>query len=155
MQCPYCGSVEDKVVNSRLSQNGESIRRRRECLDCSRRFTTFEVIERIPIHVIKRDGRREEFDRQKILQGVLRACEKRAVSREQAEELVGAVEKTIYNNSEKEISSVDIGEIVLEHLKTLDRVAYVRFASVYRYFTDVNEFTKELKDLLKTEKEKD
>ena len=153
MRCPYCGSVEDKVVNSRLSQNGETIRRRRECLDCKRRFTTFEVLERIPIYVIKRDGRREEFDRQKILQGVLRACEKRAVSRDQAEELVGVVEKTIYNNSEKEISSIDIGEIVLEHLKTLDRVAYVRFASVYRYFTDVNEFTKELKDLLKTEKD--
>ena len=152
MRCPYCGSQQDRVVNSRESQGGESIRRRRECRDCKRRYTTFETIERIPLYVIKRDGRREIFDRNKILQGILRACQKRPVSIEQAEEVVNHIEKIIYNNSEKETSSVVIGEIVLDQLKQLDRVAYVRFASVYRYFTDVNEFAQELKKLVQLEK---
>lgn len=149
MQCPYCGNVKDKVVNSRLCQNGESVRRRRECLSCRRRFTTFEVIEKIPLMVIKRDGKREAFDPQKILNGILKACEKRPVALQDIEKIVDFVEKTLYNEMDKEVSSLKIGEMVLKRLKDLDEVAYVRFASVYRQFRDVSEFSDELKALLK------
>jgi transcriptional repressor NrdR len=149
MQCPYCGNVKDKVVNSRLCQNGESVRRRRECLSCHRRFTTFEVIEKIPLMVIKRDGKREAFDGQKILNGILKACEKRPVALQDIEKIVNFVEKTLYNEMEKEVSSLKIGEMVLKRLKDLDEVAYVRFASVYRQFRDVSEFSDELKALLR------
>ena len=149
MQCPYCGNVKDKVVNSRLCQNGESVRRRRECLSCRRRFTTFEVIEKIPLMVIKRDGKRETFDPQKILNGILKACEKRPVALQDIEKIVDFVEKTLYNDMDKEVSSLKIGEMILKRLKDLDEVAYVRFASVYRQFRDVSEFSDELKALLK------
>ena len=149
MQCPYCGNVKDKVVNSRLCQNGESVRRRRECLSCRRRFTTFEVIEKIPLMVIKRDGKRETFDPQKILNGILKACEKRPVALQDIEKIVDFVEKTLYNEMDKEVSSPKIGEMILKRLKDLDEVAYVRFASVYRQFRDVSEFSDELKALLK------
>lgn len=149
MQCPYCGNVKDKVVNSRLCQNGESVRRRRECLSCRRRFTTFEVIEKIPLMVIKRDGKREAFDPQKILNGIIKACEKRPVALQDVERIVSFVEKTLYNEMEKEVSSLRIGEMVLKRLKDLDEVAYVRFASVYRQFRDVSEFSDELKALLR------
>ncbi len=149
MQCPYCGNVKDKVVNSRLCQNGESVRRRRECLSCRRRFTTFEVIEKIPLMVIKRDGKRETFDPQKILNGILKACEKRPVALQDIEKIVDFVEKTLYNEMDKEVSSLKIGEMVLKRLKDLDEVAYVRFASVYRQFRDVSEFSDELKALLR------
>lgn len=149
MQCPYCGNVKDKVVNSRLCQNGESVRRRRECLSCRRRFTTFEVIEKIPLMVIKRDGKRETFDPQKILTGILKACEKRPVALQDIEKIVDFVEKTLYNEMDKEVSSLKIGEMILKRLRDLDEVAYVRFASVYRQFRDVSEFSDELKALLK------
>ena len=149
MQCPYCGNVKDKVVNSRLCQNGESVRRRRECLSCRRRFTTFEVIEKIPLMVIKRDGKRESFDPQKILNGILKACEKRPVALQDIEKIVDFVEKTLYNEMDKEVSSLKIGEMILKRLKDLDEVAYVRFASVYRQFRDVSEFSDELKALLR------
>ncbi len=149
MQCPYCGNVKDKVVNSRLCQNGESVRRRRECLSCRRRFTTFEVIEKIPLMVIKRDGKRETFDPQKILNGILKACEKRPVALQDIEKIVDFVEKTLYNEMDKEVSSLKIGEMILKRLRDLDEIAYVRFASVYRQFRDVSEFSDELKALLR------
>lgn len=149
MQCPYCGNVKDKVVNSRLCQNGESVRRRRECLSCRRRFTTFEVIEKIPLMVIKRDGKRETFDPQKILNGILKACEKRPVALQDIEKIVDFVEKTLYNAMDKEVSSLKIGEMILKRLRDLDEIAYVRFASVYRQFRDVSEFSDELKALLR------
>jgi transcriptional repressor NrdR len=151
MLCPFCAHVESKVVNSRQSPKGDTIRRRRECLQCGHRFTTFEIVEKTPIVVIKRDGKREAFDRQKITTGVLRACEKRPVTLEQVERVVQFVEKTLYNNMEKEVSSLKIGEMVLKKLKELDEVAYVRFASVYRQFRDVSEFNHEVKVLLQTE----
>ncbi len=148
MLCPFCGHTESKVVNSRQSPRGDCIRRRRECLQCGHRFTTFEVIEKVPIMVIKRDGRREAFDRQKIAAGILRACEKRPVTLEQVERIVQFVEKQLYNSMEKEVSSLRIGEIVLKKLREVDEVAYVRFASVYRQFRDVSEFNHEVRVLL-------
>jgi transcriptional repressor NrdR len=151
MLCPFCGHLESKVVNSRQAPKGDSIRRRRECLKCGHRFTTFEVVEKVPIMVIKRDGRREAFDRQKVAGGVLRACEKRPVTLEEVERIVQFVEKTLYNNMEKEVSSLKIGEMVLKKLRELDEVAYVRFASVYRQFRDVSEFSHEVKVLLQSE----
>ena len=137
-------------MNSRQSAKGDAIRRRRECLKCGHRFTTFEVIEKVPIIVIKRDGKREVFDRQKVTGGVLRACEKRPVTLEEVERIVQFVEKTLYNNMEKEVSSLKIGEMVLKKLREVDEVAYVRFASVYRQFRDVSEFNHEVKVLLQT-----
>lgn len=151
MLCPFCSHVESKVVNSRQSPKGDSIRRRRECLKCGHRFTTFEVVEKVPIMVIKRDGRREAFDRQKLAGGILRSCEKRPVTLEEVERIVQFVEKTLYNNMEKEVSSLKIGEMVLKKLRELDEVAYVRFASVYRQFRDVSEFSHEVKVLLQSE----
>ncbi|MCX7019617.1 MAG: transcriptional regulator NrdR [Candidatus Sumerlaeota bacterium] len=151
MLCPFCAHIESKVVNSRQSSKGETIRRRRECLKCSHRFTTFEVVEKLPIVVIKRDGRREAFDRQKIANGILRACEKRPVTFEQVERIVQFVEQNLYNSMEKEVSSLKIGEMVLRKLREVDEVAYVRFASVYRQFRDVSEFSHEVRVLTQTE----
>jgi len=148
MKCPFCGNVEDKVVDSRIASEGESIRRRRECLKCQRRFTTYESIEKSTLMVIKKDGRREPFDRNKILSGLLRACEKRPVSMETVEEVVDSIERTLQKNYDKEVVSSDIGELVMKHLHDIDEVAYVRFASVYRQFKDINQFLGELKDLL-------
>jgi transcriptional repressor NrdR len=151
MLCPYCRDLQNKVVNSRLTSTGESIRRRRECLRCGRRFTTLESIEKVPIRVIKRgqERRRETFDRQKITNGIRKACEKRPVSDEDIEQIANYVTKTLYDEMEREVTSEKIGELVLKRLKELDEVAYVRFASVYRKFKDVSEFSQELRSLLK------
>ena len=149
MKCPYCSFLESKVCDSRPTDDGEKIRRRRECLKCGRRFTTYEVVERMPIIVIKRNGSREAFNRDKLINGVLRACEKRKVSLEKIEDLVDKVEYTLQNSLDKEVQSVYIGELVLSLLKDLDQVAYIRFASVYRNFDDVQSFVEELKNLNK------
>ncbi len=151
MLCPFCSFLESKVVNSRQNPKGDAIRRRRECLKCGHRFTTFEVVEKTPIIVVKRDGKRETFDQQKIIAGILRACEKRPVTLDQVERVVQQVEKTLYNNMEKEVSSLKIGEMVLKQLRILDEVAYVRFASVYRQFRDISEFNHELKVLMQND----
>lgn len=151
MLCPFCSHTESKVVNSRQAPRGENIRRRRECLQCGHRFTTFEMIEKTPIIVIKRDGKRESFDRQKIINGLLRACEKRPVTLDEIERVVQFVEKTLHNNMEKEVSSLKIGEMVLKRLREIDEVAYVRFASVYRQFRDISEFDHELKVLMQAD----
>ncbi len=148
MKCPYCGFGQDRVVDSRESKEADSIRRRRECERCNRRFTTYERIDEIPYMVVKKDGRRERFDRQKVLSGLLRACEKRPVSSSQLEKIVDAAEAFLVDASERERSSREIGELIMEHLKQLDTVAYIRFASVYRDFTDVREFKEELEELL-------
>jgi transcriptional repressor NrdR len=150
MKCPFCGHLEDKVVDSRESREGEAIRRRRECLKCSRRFTSYERIDEVPYMVIKKDGRRERFDRQKILAGLLKACEKRPVSTNQLEEIVTEVEYFVQESNDRERSTQEIGEVLMERLRKLDKVAYVRFASVYLDFKDVKEFMAELRDLLKT-----
>lgn len=154
MKCPYCGHTEDKVIDSRLSQEGDTTRRRRECLKCDKRFTTYERVEEALPLVIKKDGRRENFDRTKILNGILRACEKRVVGIEAVEKAVSRIEKSFIESSEREIQSSFIGTAVMEELKNLDEVAYVRFASVYREFRDINEFMKELKELLEVSKNK-
>ena len=148
MKCPYCGFGQDRVVDSRESKEADSIRRRRECERCNRRFTTYERIDEIPYMVVKKDGRRERFDRQKVLSGLLRACEKRPVPSSQLEKIVDAAEAFLVDASERERSSREIGELIMEHLKQLDTVAYIRFASVYRDFTDVREFKEELEELL-------
>ena len=148
MKCPYCSKKNDKVVDSRLSRNGASIRRRRECGKCKRRFTTYEYVEEIPLMVIKKDGRREAFDRQKILTGVIKACEKRPIGMGKLEEMVNQIEQQLQKNFDKEVKAKDIGELVMKKLAKLDEVAYVRFASVYRQFKDINQFMKELKQLL-------
>ena len=148
MRCPYCTSLENKVVDSRMGKEGESIRRRRECLKCEGRFTTYERVEEVLPLVIKKDGRREPFDRLKILNGLKKACEKRPVSVEAMETTVADIEKSLQDKGLKEIPSTIIGEEVMDHLHLLDEVAYVRFASVYRSFKDINEFMTELKDIL-------
>ena len=148
MKCPFCGHVEDKVIDSRSSNEDKSVRRRRECIQCKKRFTTYEYIEEIPLMVIKKDGRREAFDRNKIISGILKACEKRPVSVEKVEAVVDKVEKELQTSFDKEVKAQVVGELVMEHLHKLDEVAYVRFASVYRQFKDINHFMKELKDLL-------
>jgi transcriptional repressor NrdR len=147
MRCPWCGHLEDRVVDSREAHEGQATRRRRECLGCSRRFTTYERIEEILPHVVKKDGRREPFDRKKIIEGVARACQKRPVSAEQIEALVAGVERQVQELGEREIRTVAIGEAVMQRLRRLDEVAYVRFASVYRAFRDVGEFMTELEGL--------
>ncbi|MBN3038273.1 MAG: transcriptional repressor NrdR [Candidatus Omnitrophica bacterium] len=147
MKCPFCGNLEDKVVDSRLSAEGASVRRRRECLKCERRFTTYEHIEETPLMVVKKDSRREQFDRKKILAGLVRACEKRPVSMEKLEQLVDNIEYAIQKKYEKEVTSKEIGELAMKSLQQLDDIAYVRFASVYRQFKDVNQFMKEIKGL--------
>ncbi len=151
MKCAFCGYKDTKVVDSRLSGEGASIRRRRECLKCDKRFTTYEYVENTPLMVIKKDGRREPFDRKKIIAGVLKACEKRAISMERVDGLVTSIEHLLQKKFEKEVNSRNIGELVMEKLANLDEVAYVRFASVYRQFKDVNQFMKELKDILDKE----
>ncbi len=149
MKCPFCDFSESKVIDSRESKNGLSIRRRRECLACKRRFTTYEKIEEIPYMVIKKDGKRQRFDSQKLLQGLLKACEKRPVPVSKLEEIVEDIEAELQDRPDKEIAVAEIGQKVMEKLKALDKVAYVRFASVYREFKDVLEFKKELEVLLK------
>jgi transcriptional repressor NrdR len=149
MKCPFCGHLHDKVVDSRESKEGDAIRRRRQCLACRRRFTSYERIDEIPYMVVKKDGRRERFDRQKVLAGLLKACEKRPVSMIQLETIADRAEVTVQESSEREISTRGIGEMIMNDLKNLDKVAYVRFASVYLDFKDVQEFMSELKDLLK------
>ena len=149
MKCPYCGTNRDKVVDSRSSNNGKNIRRRRECLKCDKRFTTYEHLEEMPLMVIKKDGRREPFDRNKILAGFTKACEKRPVSTEKLEKIADAIEREIQKNFEREVKASVIGELAMKQLHSLDEVAYVRFASVYRQFKDINQFMKELKQLLK------
>ncbi|HNQ18972.1 MAG: transcriptional regulator NrdR [Smithellaceae bacterium] len=152
MKCPFCGNAENKVIDSRISKDGKAIRRRRECLACEKRFTTYEYVEDILPMVVKKDGRREAFDRIKIRNGVMKACEKRPISMEEMEKIVDAVEQTCQEYQGEEIPSNVIGEKVMQELKALDGVAYVRFASVYRQFRDVGEFMTELKDLLNKEK---
>jgi transcriptional repressor NrdR len=147
MTCPFCRHRQDRVIDSRESKEGDLIRRRRECLKCLRRFTTYERSDEIPYMVVKRDGRRERFDRQKVLQGLLRACEKRPVPMAKLAEVVDRVESTLAENPDREVSTKAIGEMVLEQLKRLDKIAYVRFASVYRDFQDAESFLVELKDL--------
>ncbi len=147
MRCPYCAHLEDRVVDSREAQEGQATRRRRECLGCGRRFTTYERIEDVLPHVVKKDGRREPFDRRKIVEGLLRACQKRPVSRERLDELVAAVERHVQELGEREVPSHVVGEAVMARLRALDAVAYVRFASVYRAFQDVGEFMHELEGL--------
>ena len=146
MKCPVCSHMESKVVDSRPAE--DSIRRRRECLECQRRFTTYESVESIPIIVIKKDNRRESFDRNKILRGIFKACEKRPVSEEQMKEMTREIEAQLQNQLQQEIASYKIGELVMEKLKEIDEVAYVRFASVYREFRDINTFMSELKSLM-------
>ncbi len=148
MKCPFCGFLEDKVVDSRESKDGDSIRRRRECLECGRRFTSYERIDEIPYMVVKKDGRREAFDRNKIMAGLLRACEKRPISASQLESIVDSVEKYVQNSPDRERPTSQIGKVIMRRLKELDKVAYVRFASVYLEFEDVSEFMSELKNLV-------
>lgn len=148
MKCPFCGNIEDKVVDSRTSSEGQSIRRRRECLKCGRRYTTYEYMEESPLMVTKKDGRREMFDRKKILAGIMKACEKRPISMDDMEKTVDEIESTIRRQNEKEVRSESIGELIMQKLQALDEIAYVRFASVYRQFKDVNQFMKEVKKLL-------
>ncbi len=149
MKCPFCAHVDDKVIDSREGRSGDLIRRRRECLKCGRRFTTYERIDEIPYMVIKKDGRREKFERQKILQGLLRSCEKRPVPTSKLEALVDEVERFVNEAPERERTTAEIGELLMSRLKKLDKVAYVRFASVYLDFKDVKEFMAELKGLLR------
>ncbi len=149
MKCPFCTHLDDKVVDSREGREGDLIRRRRECLKCGRRFTTYERIDEIPYMVVKKDGRRERFDRQKILQGLLKACEKRPVATPKLEALVEDVERFVQESPDRERSTTDIGNLMMARLKKLDKVAYVRFASVYSDFKDVKEFMNELKGLLR------
>ena len=148
MKCPYCGYQESKVVDSRHSDDGVSIRRRRECLSCQKRFTTYETVESLPIVVVKKDNSRQAFDRNKILNGMVRACEKRPVSMADLEAATMEIEQIIQNSLEREVSTEKIGELVMERLKPLDEVSYVRFASVYRQFKDINSFMHELNKLL-------
>ena len=154
MKCPFCGHIEDKVVDSREGKEGSSIRRRRECLRCRRRFTTYEHVEDVLPVVVKKDGRREAFERNKILSGLKKACEKRPVGMDALEESVSKIEKKVQESGEKEIPSTMIGEEVMRELHTLDEVAYVRFASVYREFKDINQFMEELRDILKDRNKK-
>ena len=154
MRCPFCGYKEDKVVDSRATAEESAVRRRRECLKCGKRFTTYEYVEETSLLVIKKDGRREAFDRKKILAGIIRACEKRPVSVEKMEDVVTQVEHSIQKKSDREVLASRIGELVMERLKFIDDVAYVRFASVYRQFKDVGQFMVELKDILGKDKKK-
>lgn len=149
MKCPFCGHDDSKVVDSRPTDEGTSIRRRRECLKCLKRFTTYETVERMPLMLVKRDGTRQPYDRQKLLGGLVKACEKRPVSLMQLEQIVDNVEQRVFSALESEVSSKTIGELVMEQLRSVDEVAYVRFASVYRQFKDINTFMDELKKVLK------
>lgn len=153
MKCPYCSTLDNKVIDSRLSKDGRTIRRRRECLKCERRFTTYERLDELLPMVVKKDGRREPFNREKIIEGIKKSCQKRPVSMTQIEEFVDSLEIYFQELGKKEIDSKEIGERVIQSLKDWDEVAYVRFASVYRQFKDINEFMSELEDILKTRKE--
>ncbi|MDI6870262.1 MAG: transcriptional regulator NrdR [Bacillota bacterium] len=148
MKCPFCGEPDSKVLDSRAIDNETAIRRRRECPRCGRRFTTYERLDELPLIVVKKDGRREAFDRNKVLHGLIRACEKRTVPMERLEALVDEVERDLYGRLDREVSSGEIGEMVMERLRDVDEVAYVRFASVYRQFKDINRFMQELQKLL-------
>jgi transcriptional repressor NrdR len=149
VNCPFCSHKEDRVVDSRESREGDVIRRRRHCLKCERRFTTYERIDEVPYMAVKKDGRREKFDRQKVLTGLLKACEKRPVAMARLAEIVDEIETKLTDSAEREISTIEIGEILMARLKTLDKIAYVRFASVYRDFQDVEAFLNELKHLIR------
>ncbi len=149
MKCPFCGDAKDRVVDSRESRDGNNVRRRRECMSCGRRFTTYEQIEDIPYMVVKNDGTREEFDRKKLLAGLHKACEKRPVPAKSLDRIVEAVEKHLHDSEEREITTTEIGALVMDRLRELDQVAYVRFASVYRKFEDIDAFMDELKKLLR------
>lgn len=155
MKCPYCNFTDSKVVDSRPTDEGNSIRRRRECLKCLKRFTTYETVEHLPLLLVKRDGTRQPYDRQKLLGGVIKACEKRPVSKARLEQLVDEVEQKLFSALETEVSSKAIGEMVMERLKEIDEVAYVRFASVYRQFKDINTFMEELSSLIRENAEKE
>ena len=148
MKCPYCGYKESKVIDSRPAEEGSSIRRRRECLSCAKRFTTYETVESLPMVVIKKDGSRQSFDKRKVLNGMIRACEKRPVPLAELEKATDEIEQAIQNSLDREISTEKIGELVMERLKPLDEVAYVRFASVYRQFKDIDSFMRELNKIL-------
>ena len=148
MKCPYCGYAESKVIDSRPAEEGATIRRRRECLACNRRFTTYEIMERLPIVVVKRDGSRQAFDKMKVMNGMIRACEKRPVALSSMEQVADEIETELQSSLEREVSTTEIGEMVMKRLKDLDEVAYVRFASVYRQFKDINTFMDELTKLL-------
>ena len=150
MKCPFCAFEESKVIDSRPTDDGERIRRRRECIKCGKRFTTYEIIESVPIFVIKKDKSREAFDRNKLLGGMMRACEKRQVTIETLEKAVDEIEANLQNSLDREVTSIHIGELAMDKLKDIDEVAYVRFASVYRHFKDINAFMDELSTLLKT-----
>ena len=152
MKCPFCGCLKDKVVDSRESKEGEVIRRRRQCLDCGRRFTSYERMDEIPYMVVKKDGSRERFERQKVIAGMLKACEKRPVSVAALEAVADRIEVTLQDRPEKEIGADEVGSFLIEELRSLDKVAYVRFASVYRHFRDVGEFMTELRGLLDEKK---
>jgi len=149
LNCPFCGHLNDKVIDSRESKEGDAIRRRRQCLACDRRFTTYERIDEVPYMVVKKDGRREKFDRHKVLAGLLKACEKRPVSMGRLSELVDRVEAKVTDSADREISTINIGEMLMETLRGLDKIAYVRFASVYRDFQDEEAFFNELKTLIR------
>ena len=149
MNCPFCGHREDKVIDSRESKEGAIIRRRRECLGCVRRFTTYERIDEIPYMVIKKDGRREKFDRQKVMNGLLRACEKRPIGMSKLADIIDLVESRLAETPDRELSTTEVGEMLMDRLVALDKIAYVRFASVYRDFQDVEAFLKELKDMMR------
>ncbi|WP_122788454.1 transcriptional regulator NrdR [Intestinibacillus sp. Marseille-P6563] len=149
MKCPFCNYQDSKVVDSRPTDEGTSIRRRRECLQCGKRFTTYETVERLPLMLIKRDGTRQPYSRDKLLAGVMKACEKRPVSQQRLEQLVDQVEQKLFGTLESEVSSKTIGEMVMEELREIDEVAYVRFASVYRQFKDINTFMEELNTLIR------
>ena len=148
MRCPFCNYFDSKVVDSRPTDEGQAIRRRRECIKCGKRFTTYEKIEEIPIMIVKKDGNRQSYDRNKLLNGIIKACEKRPVSMSTIEKIVDEIEKSLSNSLEREVTSVEIGEMIMDKLKEIDEVAYVRFASVYRQFKDVNSFMEELKKIL-------
>ncbi|NMA86167.1 MAG: transcriptional regulator NrdR [Tissierellia bacterium] len=151
MKCPFCDFYDSKVIDSRPTDEGQAIRRRRECIRCAKRFTTYEKVEKMPLLIVKKDGTREAYDRNKVLSGILKACEKRPVSLETIEEMVDDIEKHLYNSLDKEVTSQYIGEIIMNKLKDIDEVAYVRFASVYRQFKDINTFMEELKKILDEE----
>ncbi|MCA9407351.1 MAG: transcriptional repressor NrdR [Candidatus Omnitrophica bacterium] len=152
MKCPACNYNETKVVDSRLSTDGASVRRRRECLKCQKRFTTYEYVEQVPLMVVKRDGRRQPFDRKKIISGLVKACEKRPISIDKMEELTSELEREVQRKFEREVDSKEVGELIMGKLAQLDEVAYVRFASVYRQFRDVNQFMTELTTILEKDK---
>ncbi len=155
MKCPFCGFIEDKVIDSRPTDEGSAIRRRRECTKCTRRFTTYEKVESLPLMVIKKDKTRQPFDREKLMNGLLRACEKRPVSINDLEKLVEGIEVQLYNSLQREVTTEEIGELIMQKLKNLDEVAYVRFASVYRQFKDINTFMDEVRKLLKEGKKEE